>query len=740
MIASLSNAMFGPVIGGAGSLMAAGAAITLAWRGRTKWEPCDEDLSNGSRKLAGLLSALAVAVLWCLARATVGVLTLLRLQRTAIYSGLLCFAFLLVYGLLVFVFTYLGKLVKSGSPQRIIGGLWVTAAAHDKIAAGQKRDSPPRNYQEFLELPGITADLLWPRLSRGLVKQAFVFSFIILTVSGTAALTGAALLVEGSMSLSSTNSNGQLGWNTAVERNRCRERLRMLIHSGNAFLQNPSPTLGQVEEWMKQTGDLVPEQPNLQAQNRVRNVITNIVATRIAALKGLQERLMRWGGAPDGPRATPINSLPRRCRAYPEDLLSDPIKHRDDIVIGAVFQNYNNEFLERAIECSVDEVNAQGGIRGHRVALISGLCNEQSSIDQLDANAATRDIVAFLANDVNVPVIIGADSSARTEVAYTTLIDTGAVIISPGATSDSLKDLDRFQRKNAKPGLLWRTICPDSWQGRVMAKLIRDEKPAVIAIAYEKGPYGSGLATSVQQALASNTIQITTCSYKGDFERELAFKDVLKQPLQSSLFMLISSSAEDYRGFFQKLRSDLTNDQRKDLRILVPDAASIAAIYKATSSEDSILPHLFGTCPSAPPSAALERFTRAYNNKCATKQPPSTEQDSPYTPQTYDAAWMTFYGILHSFRSYEDVFGLGIAEGWHHISCSECKFVRTGPQEWDIGSKELCCGRDIHLIGVSGPLDYNPNTEETECPIAIWSLVFTNGNWMISPQRYISSL
>src|SRR3954449_7976183 len=52
------------IVAHAGSLMAAAAAIGLAWRGRTKWEPSEEDVPKAPQKVAGLLSAVAITVIW----------------------------------------------------------------------------------------------------------------------------------------------------------------------------------------------------------------------------------------------------------------------------------------------------------------------------------------------------------------------------------------------------------------------------------------------------------------------------------------------------------------------------------------------------------------------------------------------------------------------------------------------------------------------------------------------------
>jgi hypothetical protein len=58
---------YGPlsdVVAAAGSIIAASGAIALAWRGRTKWEPSEQDLDKGPQKVGGLLAAVLISVLW----------------------------------------------------------------------------------------------------------------------------------------------------------------------------------------------------------------------------------------------------------------------------------------------------------------------------------------------------------------------------------------------------------------------------------------------------------------------------------------------------------------------------------------------------------------------------------------------------------------------------------------------------------------------------------------------------
>src|SRR5689334_13490539 len=82
----------------AGTLVSAAIAIGLTWRGRAKWEPSEVDIPKGPERVAGLLTAVAVAIIWSLISDTTH-LTLLTQLAIGLAVGTL-FA-LLIYSFLI---------------------------------------------------------------------------------------------------------------------------------------------------------------------------------------------------------------------------------------------------------------------------------------------------------------------------------------------------------------------------------------------------------------------------------------------------------------------------------------------------------------------------------------------------------------------------------------------------------------------------------------------------------------
>src|SRR5262249_44090657 len=64
LVAATDYGVFGSVVSAAGSIVAMGAALTLGWKGRARWEPVEEDVPRAPQKVAGLVAALLVVVMW----------------------------------------------------------------------------------------------------------------------------------------------------------------------------------------------------------------------------------------------------------------------------------------------------------------------------------------------------------------------------------------------------------------------------------------------------------------------------------------------------------------------------------------------------------------------------------------------------------------------------------------------------------------------------------------------------
>lgn len=179
-----------PLVSSVGSLVAAAAAIGLAWRGRARWEPSEEDVAAGPQRVGGLVAAIAIALLWATANDSGSDPLLVGLAIALTTVAVLA---LLAYSYVISTQTYEVVVVQSRNAdpktQKIIGGFALTPNAK-KVAAERTVTT-----QEILRGSQYDVDRIWTRPSRAFAKLVFVACYLALTVSGTVAIACAAMLI-----------------------------------------------------------------------------------------------------------------------------------------------------------------------------------------------------------------------------------------------------------------------------------------------------------------------------------------------------------------------------------------------------------------------------------------------------------------------------------------------------------------------------------------------------------------
>jgi hypothetical protein len=191
MFASASEyGPFAPVVGYAGAIMAAAAALLLMWGGKMqKWRPPDEDLPGTAQALVLLLCGVGMVLQWYFA---VPDAIAWFLGGVAILAVACAVCFLRYSGLLG-THVYTKRVATSGKSTRdvrILGGRELLPEAE------AKRQKLGVDIQSLLEGAAYNADLLWSREARQWVKQRVLLFFILTLVLGTSALTGASFATQ----------------------------------------------------------------------------------------------------------------------------------------------------------------------------------------------------------------------------------------------------------------------------------------------------------------------------------------------------------------------------------------------------------------------------------------------------------------------------------------------------------------------------------------------------------------
>jgi hypothetical protein len=180
-----------PVVSGASSVIAAGGAVALSWRSRAKWEPSEEDLSKGPQKVGGLVAAVLIAILWLESKSSPRSHFVVSLT---IATTVVCVVALIAYSFLISMqtFTLITASNEIAKSQKIIGGFILTRKAREIL-----RERQDLTVQDLFEGTAFDVDKVWTRPSRAIAKSLFVVCYLALTVSGTVALAGAAILAGG---------------------------------------------------------------------------------------------------------------------------------------------------------------------------------------------------------------------------------------------------------------------------------------------------------------------------------------------------------------------------------------------------------------------------------------------------------------------------------------------------------------------------------------------------------------
>ncbi|MBM4783871.1 MAG: ABC transporter substrate-binding protein [Archangiaceae bacterium] len=364
-----------------------------------------------------------------------------------------------------------------------------------------------------------------------------------------------------------------------------------------------------------------------------------------------------------------------------------------------------------AVALAILDVNGRGGLDNRRFSLV--VCNTGRS-DQVLAEQ-----LRFVVDQLEVPAVItsgsqqaavAADNAARTAA--------GTMIISATATSPELTG--GFVRT----GALWRVAPPDTFQVRVITRLLTTE-PSLssvtdIAIANENTRYGQGIALSLREQLADAGRRTQT------FEFTSSEQPVTPSGLLDQLASFHQSSRNPrltvFVGFPTQGTPSIT-----DARLRPPLSAASGHMWFFTDAmkDTSVLtaqtkPELagaFGTAPAQGAGGAYDDFRNRYRGEF--KLDPN---DFSFTSHSYDAAFLVMLAAAHASRDGGALTGPRLNEGMVALSSRSGPSYRVGPTTWRDASAALAGGMSINVEGASGGLDFDLDAGAPASPYEIWQV------------------
>ncbi|HJN77675.1 MAG TPA: ABC transporter substrate-binding protein [Myxococcota bacterium] len=407
---------------------------------------------------------------------------------------------------------------------------------------------------------------------------------------------------------------------------------------------------------------------------------------------------------------------PRCLSTWPDDLFIRPENYGDHILIGSMFDHSSDAAEVQASRLPVMQVSDEGGVEDTEYAMVECSYETDSSLDELDYPSSARETSQWMVDVLGIQGIVGPATSSQTQEAYNATADRGVLIMSPSATSPTLINIDGLEKTDEDPGMLWRTAPPDSLQGVAVAEDMKSRGLRDVAVMYQTGPYGEGLAEVFLESFQDDSHDAVALEFETTTEITEGTSDLfVDEPGLEEVFF-ISSELTDITAFINAA-GELSAFTSDGAGIFLADGAADDQLFEQTDSDlyDSIR----GTRPSVPSGLVYETFASAY----AAAYPGDKADDSVYTAYAFDATWLVIYGTAWSY--YRDgeagvIDGRGIGQGLRRISNGTEILIR--PTYWNDVKARFSLSQGIDVQGASGVLDYDPDTEETTAPIEVWQI------------------
>ena len=403
---------------------------------------------------------------------------------------------------------------------------------------------------------------------------------------------------------------------------------------------------------------------------------------------------------------------PRCASSWPEDLFLRPENYRDTIVFASMFDHSADRAEINATRLPIIQVTEQGGLHDRDYAIVECTYEENPALDALDYPGAAREVSLYVADTLGIPAIIGPATSSQTQEVYNATRDLGVFIISPSATSPALTLIDGAVKTDAQPGLLWRTAPPDSLQGVAVAKDMRKRGLRDVAVIFQTGPYGEGLANVFIESFRDDFHTVLEKQFTTDSDRDTAVAQVGEDDAVEEVFF-ISSEVSDIIAF---LNGAAVNTNYDEKTFFLADGAADEQMLQQTSQNSETWDRIRGSRPAVPEGNVYQAFDTAYAAAYGV-----SADISAYTGYSFDATWLAIYGSAWSGRSPADpITGVGIAQGLRRVSNGIEVEIRAN--SWNDVKARFAEAQPVDVVGASGELDYDPDTEETTTPIEIWSV------------------
>lgn len=322
---------------------------------------------------------------------------------------------------------------------------------------------------------------------------------------------------------------------------------------------------------------------------------------------------------------------------------------------------------------AVEEINAQGGVLGGKLNIVSadGACDSTAA-----ANAADK-----LVNSEHVTAIVGGLCTGETIGGFNAAGKPGNVVfVSPASTSPALTTLDDND-------LVFRTTPSDALQGVKMAKLLISKGIEDVAVTYVNNDYGKGLNDAFTAAYKADggTIDADVAheDSKADYRAELG---QLAGSGAQTLVILAYANSSGHTILQQAVESGNFNTY------VGGDGMVGSALLEGI--DPSALDGLIATRAGAPSGAG----TAAFNKLAADAK---VDPNGTYVPQAYDAAFLLALAIEKNGNAGRD----GLSQALRDVASAPGEKILPG--DWSKAVADIKAGKDVDYEGAGGALDFD---------------------------------
>ncbi|MBO0344125.1 ABC transporter substrate-binding protein [Roseibium limicola] len=329
--------------------------------------------------------------------------------------------------------------------------------------------------------------------------------------------------------------------------------------------------------------------------------------------------------------------------------------------------------MVEAAQLAISQVNAQGGILdGEQLVGVVGdsACNPQGGTD-----AATKAV-----NIEGVTAIVGPHcSGAVLAAAGSVTIPAGVVLVTPSGTSPEITGLDDNDT-------VFRTVPSDDYQGRALARTLKEQGYDKVAVAYINNDYGTGLANSFKSEFEAQGGEIA--GYAAHEEGKASYRSNLAELSSGGAETLVIFDYGDGTGL-TLLRQALENGFFTNF--IGGDGMKSDAPIKELGAEN--LTTFFASSPVGEKSDALDTFNEAFKGA-------GGDPDAIFVTTSYDAAFLLALAVEKAGGD-----KAGVAAALREVSNGEGEAILPG--EWEKAKKLIADGTAIDYKGAAGDQNFD---------------------------------